>query len=309
MRQFGWFGGLGSGRYLVGSKPLMRASICIVTLNAKRHLQACISALPAALGNKSYESIIVDNFSRDGSQDFIRSNFPNIQLIENNRNEGYTRAINQTLKRAKGGYLVVLNPDTIPKPDSISILIQFLEKNEKIGICGPKVVNLDGTFQQSCRRGIARPADVFSYFLGLAKKYPTNKRYTGYHLNHLDENVINEVSGVSGSCMVIKRKTFEEIGFFDEQFFAYQEDSDYCLRAKKMGWKVYYNPDSIVTHIGGAGGSGSIPIRSIFEWHRSYYHYYYKHFANDYSAVFNIFYSMAMFGKLIFAEGKYLILK
>ena len=287
----------------------MKVSICIVNLNAKQHLSACIKSLSKSIGHRSYETIIVDNHSKDGSQKFIHQNFPDIQLIKNIRNEGYTRAINQALKRAEGKYLVVLNPDTLPEPDSISILIQFLDKNDEIGICGPKVVNLDGTFQQSCRRGIARPADVFSYFLGLAKKYPTNKRYTGYHLNHLDENVINEVSGVSGSCMVIKRKTFEEIGFFDEQFFAYQEDSDYCLRAKKMGWKVYYNPDSIVTHIGGAGGSGSIPMRSIFEWHRSYYHYYFKHFANDYSAVFNIFYSMAMFGKLIFAEGKYLILK
>ena len=172
---------------------------------------------------------------------------------------------------------------------------------------GPKVISSDGSFQRSCRRGVARPAAVFSYFIGLAKRYPNDQRFTGYHLNHLDENEINEVSGVSGSCMVIRRETLKDIGYFDEQFFAYQEDSDYCLRAKESGWKVYYNPHSIVKHIGGMGGANSVPMKAIFEWHRSYYKYYFKHFADDYSMIFNIFYSIAMAGKLIFAEVKYLI--
>jgi GT2 family glycosyltransferase len=107
--------------------------------------------------------------------------------------------------------------------------------------------------------------------------------------------------------MVIRRETLKDIGYFDEQFFAYQEDSDYCLRAKERGWKVYYNPHSIVKHMGGMGGANSVPMKAIFEWHRSYYKYYFKHFADDYSMIFNIFYSIAMAGKLIFAEGKYLI--
>jgi hypothetical protein len=251
--------------------------------------------------------IIVDNHSQDGSQEFIQQEYPGFHLLVNYRNEGYTRAINSAIRVSRGDYLAVLNPDSEPGPNSISTLIKFLKTNDNIGIVGPKVIASDGSFQRSCRRGVARPAAVFSYFLGLAKRYPNDQRFTGYHLNHLDENEINEVSGVSGSCMVIRRKILKDIGYFDEQFFAYQEDSDYCLRAKERGWKVYYNPHSIVKHRGGMGGANSVPMKAIFEWHRSYYKYYFKHFADDYSMIFNIFYSLAMVGKLIFAEGKYLI--
>lgn len=285
----------------------MDVSVCIVNLNAKQHLASCLNLLPESLGSCSYEVIIVDNHSQDGSQEFIQQEYPGFHLLVNYRNEGYTRAINSAIRVSRGDYLAVLNPDSEPGPNSIFTLIEFLKMNENIGIVGPKVIARDGSFQRSCRRGVARPAAVFSYFLGLAKRYPNDQRFTGYHLNHLDENEINEVSGVSGSCMVIRRKILKDIGYFDEQFFAYQEDSDYCLRAKERGWKVYYNPHSIVKHRGGMGGANSVPMKAIFEWHRSYYKYYFKHFADDYSMIFNIFYSIAMVGKLIFAEGKYLI--
>ena len=179
--------------------------------------------------------------------------------------------------------------------------------NSKAGICGPKVLNVDGSFQKSCRRGIARPGAVFSYFLGLSRLYPNDVRYTGYHLDHIDENLITEVGGVSGSCMLIRREVVDQIGYFDERYFAYQEDSDYCLRASQKGWNIIYYPDAVVYHIGGAGGSNSYPMRAIYEWHRSYYLYYHKHFAVDYSILFNFLYDMIMFVKLIIAEMKHLL--
>jgi len=287
----------------------MKASVCIVNLNAKKHLDLCLSSLPEALDDVPYETIVVDNHSSDGSVEYLEECYTDIHILTHKRNEGYTRAINAALKMAKGDFIVVLNPDAVPDPDSLITLIRFLEKNLEIGICGPKVVNEDGSFQKSCRRGIARPGAVFSYFLGLAKLYPTDTRFTGYHLNHLDENEINEVDGISGSCMVIRRELMYQVGLFDERFFAYQEDSDYCLRTKEKGWKVFYNPESLVTHTGGAGGSGTFPMRSIFEWHRSYYKYYYKHFSGDYPAIFNIFYSIFMVGKLLFAEVKYILIR
>ena len=287
----------------------MKASVCIVNLNAKKHLDLCLSSLPEALDDVPYETIVVDNHSSDGSVEYLEECYTDIHILKHKRNEGYTRAINAALKMAKGDFIVVLNPDAVPDPDSLITLIRFLEKNLEIGICGPKVVNKDGSFQKSCRRGIARPGAVFSYFLGLAKLYPTDTRFTGYHLNHLDENEINEVDGISGSCMVIRRELMYQVGLFDERFFAYQEDSDYCLRTKEKGWKVFYNPESLVTHTGGAGGSGTFPMRSIFEWHRSYYKYYYKHFSGDYPAIFNIFYSIFMVGKLLFAEVKYFLIR
>lgn len=309
MKRSGWSGASEYGRYLAGYNANMDVSFCVVNLNAKNHLNDCLISIPGSLDTTSYEIIITDNNSNDGSVEYIREHYPNVSVITNSRNEGYTKAINQALKCSKGDYKVILNPDSILMPNSISQILQFLRSDDSIGIVGPKVIDDSGVFQRSCRRGIARPAAVFSYFLGLSKLFPSDKKYTGYHLNHLNTDDINEVSGVSGSCMVIRKNVIDDIGYFDEQYFAYQEDSDYCLTAKNNGWKIYYYPESIVKHIGGQGGSHSVRSRAIFEWHRSYVRYFYKHFANDYPNIFNIFYLIIMIAKLIFTQITYLIKK
>ena len=307
MKRSGWYGVSEYGKHLAGYNANMDVSFCIVNLNAKSHLNNCLISIPRSIDGFSYEIIITDNNSKDGSVEYIRKQYSSARVITNSRNEGYTKAINQALRCSKGEYKVILNPDSILTPNSISLILQFLSSDEEIGIVGPKVVDSSGSFQRSCRRGIARPAAVFSYFLGLSKLFPTNKKYTGYHLNHLNPDHINQVGGVSGSCMIIRNNVINDIGYFDEQYFAYQEDSDYCLTAKNSGWKIYYYPDSIVKHIGGQGGSHSVRTRAIFEWHRSYVRYYNKHFAHDYSNIFNIFYLMIMVGKLIFAQSKHMM--
>ncbi|OUX31420.1 MAG: hypothetical protein CBE24_05210 [bacterium TMED264] len=285
----------------------MDVSVCIVNLNSIKQLEKCLGTLKSGIKPLSYEVIIVDNFSKDGSQNFIRKNFNHVRLITNPRNQGYTSEINKAMKIGKGRYKLILNPDSRLIPRSIVRLVSFLKNRSGVGIVGPLVLNEDGSFQWSCRRGIAKPFAVFSYFLGIARLFPENKIFTGYHLNHLNINDINEVSGVSGSCMVIDQKLIDDIGYFDEKYFAYQEDSDYCLRAINNGWKVYYNPKAVVIHKGGAGGSNSVPFRSIFEWHRSYIIYYFKHFSKDYGTVFNTLYLVVMIGKLIFSEISFLV--
>ena len=282
----------------------MDISFCIVNLNAKKYLSNCLKSIPCSTKSDLIEIVIVDNNSYDGSVDFLSDNYPEVKLIRNKRNEGYTKAMNQAMKLSTGDYRVILNPDTLLMRDSIDILIGQIKSDSNIGIVGPKVINADGSFQKSCRRGIARPAAVFSYFLGLSERYPSNKHFTGYHLNYLNENELNEVEGVSGSCMVIQNKLIDDIGYFDERYFAYQEDSDYCLMAKNSGWKVYYNPNAVVKHYGGKGGAHSLPSKAIFEWHRSYVRYYFKHFSDDYSPLFNLFYYTLMIGKLISAESR-----
>jgi|TARA_B110000483_G_scaffold42960_3_gene53497 GT2 family glycosyltransferase len=285
---------------------LIDISICIVNLNAKRHLIDCLNSINQSVSNYSFEIIIVDNNSSDGSQYCIQDKYRKVHLIKNKRNEGYTAAINQAILVSQGSHIVILNPDSVLHKNSLSLLIRFLIENKDVGIVGPKVTDVNGDFQKSCRRGVAKPRAVFSYFFGLSKLFPNDVRFTGYHLNHLNENDTNEVGGVSGSCMVIKKEVVQHIGLFDERYFAYQEDSDYCLRAKKSGWKVYYNPTVLVTHKGGAGGSQTVPMKAIFEWHRSYYRYYFKHFSKNYSLIFNLFYCLIMLFKLIISEILYL---
>ena len=285
----------------------MDISVCIVNLNAEKYLLRCLQSLENAIWPLSYEVIIVDNKSKDSTMGLLKKHFNNINLVCNDYNLGYTSEINKAMKIGRGKYKLILNPDTILNAKSILSMVTHMNTNEKIGISGPKVLNEDGSFQKSCRRGVARPFAVFCYFLGLAKLFPKNKKLTGYHLNHLDENLISKVSGLSGSCMLIDQNVINDIGYFDEKFFAYQEDSDYCLRAIEKGWEIHYYPKAIVYHNSGNGGSKSVPYLSIFEWHRSYYYYYLKHFSKEYSLFFNVFYISIMLYKLIFSEINFMI--
>ena len=288
----------------------MLLSICIVNLNAKKYLSKCLNSIPKGLKTQDYEIIIVDNNSSDNSCSFIKNLKNNkIRLIQNFYNSGYTKAINQAIEKSKGENILILNPDSILEKKSIDTLLNFLKRNEKVGIIGPKVIDELGSFQASCRRGLATPLAVFFYFLGFAKLFKENKFFTGYQLNHLDENYISQVDGVSGSCMVVKREVVDKIGYFDERFFAYQEDSDYCLRAKYAGWSIFYNPQAKIVHVGGVGGSNSVPMKAIFEWHRSYFRYYFKHFSKSHSIFFNFFYAIIMGLKLIFSETLYILKK
>ena len=273
-------------------------SICIVTYNAGSLLKDCLDSLYSNSIQNTFEVIVVDNHSDDGTVEMLEKEYPQVRLSKNSGNEGYTRPMNQALKMARGKFLVQLNPDTIVHPGAFDHLVCFLEQHPEVGICTPKVLNRDGTLQKQCRRSAAGPWDAFTYFSGLAKRYPNNPRFAGYLMTYLDEDAVNEVEAVSGSCMMIRREVIEQIGYLDELFFAYQEDADFCFRARKAGWKIYYVPQAQIIHYGGQGGSKVDVYHSIYQWHRSYYLYYRKHLAKDYFFLFNWFYYLLMAGKL-----------
>jgi GT2 family glycosyltransferase len=264
-----------------------QVSFCIVNLNARDYLRACLDRLPEAATQITWEVIIVDNGSTDGSVEMIRTEFPWVRLICNETNLGYTRPMNQALHVAQGEFLVQLNPDTLPGEGAFDKLYSFMRANPEVGICGPKVLNRDGTLQRQCRRSAARPWDVVTYFSGLWRLFPHSRLFGRYLLAYLPEDETAEVEAVSGSCMMVRRAVIDQIGYLDEQFFAYQEDSDFCFRARQAGWKVFYYPEAVVVHYGGFGGSRTQPYRGIIEWHRSYLRYYRKHLAKDYCFLVN----------------------
>lgn len=279
-------------------------SICIVTYQAQAYLQKCLRSIYENAPQASFEIIVVDNDSQDGTVEMLRDEFPQVRLIQNQGNEGFTRPMNQAMRAAAGRCLLQLNPDTLVHPRALDLMLGFMEAHPDAGILGPKVLNPDGSLQAPCRRGDSRPWAVISYFTGLAKLFPDKAFFNGYLLTHRDEDQTYPVDGVSGSCMLISREVVEKIGYYDERFFAYQEDADYCLRARQAGWKVYYYPQAKITHFGGQGGSRVQPYRSIWEWHRSYYLYYRKHFAADYFFLFNWLYYTAMLLKLLLSLSK-----
>lgn len=279
-------------------------SICIVTYQARDYLGACLRSVYQHTLGLIFEVVVVDNGSTDGTAAMLTQEFPEVKLIQNDANLGFTHPANQAMGAAQGDYVLLLNPDTLIDSNAFTLLAGFLQANPEAGIVGPKVLNPDGSLQKPCRRSEARPWDVVTYFLGLAERYPHDQRFSGYTMSYLDEDTTHEAQGVSGSCMLIRRVVLQQVGYFDERFFAYQEDADFCLRARQAGWKVYYFPLARVTHFGGQGGSRVQPYRSIWAWHRSYFLYYRKHFARDYFFVLNGFFYAAMLVKLCFAVLK-----
>lgn len=283
------------------TQPQPVLSICIVTLQARDYLRGCLDSIQANPPACSYEIIITDNGSSDGTQEMLATGYPAVTTIQNSANLGFGAPMNQAMRHARGEYLLLLNPDTLVHPGAIDVLVDYLKAHPLTGICGPKVLNRDGSLQQPCRRGEPRPWPVLSYFLRLSALFPRSRLFGGYLLNYLPEDETHLVDGVSGSCMLVRCTLVNQIGYFDEQFFAYQEDADYCHRARQAGWQVAYVPAARITHFGGAGGSRVQPYRAIIEWHRSYWLYYRKNLASDYFFLFNWFYYSLMLLKLLFS--------
>ncbi len=273
-------------------------SICIVSYQTRQFLNQCLESIFAHPPKRQFEVIVCDNGSTDGTLELLHSQYPPVKLIQNTHNLGYTAAMNQALHLAQGDYLIQLNPDTEVKENAFDILADFLDVHPAVGICGPKVLNPDGSLQRSCRRGESTPLAVIAHFSGLDRLFPNHPRLAQYWMRYRGEDEIHEVAGVSGSCMMIRREVVNQIGYLDERFFAYQEDADYCFRTRQAGWKVMYVPTAKILHYGGVGGSHVQPYRSIIEWHRSYWNYYRKNLAHDYPSWFNALYYLMMGAKL-----------
>lgn len=278
--------------------PFDPISICIVSYQTRAFLERCLTSIFAHPPRRSFEIIIVDNGSTDGTPELLKQAFPQVKLIQNEQNLGYTIAMNQALRWAQGTYLVQLNPDTEVYAGAFDLLADFLETHPEVGICGPKVLNPDGTLQRPCRRGESTPLAVIAHFSGLDRLFPNHPKLAQYWMSYRGEDEIHEVAGVSGSCMMIRRAVVDQIGYLDERFFAYQEDADYCFRARQAGWKVMYVPTAKILHYGGVGGSHVEPYRSLIEWHRSYWNYYRKNLAHNYPGWFNALYYLMMGIKL-----------
>lgn len=275
--------------------------VCIVSFNTRDLLRDCLNSLYSSSTRYSYEVVITDNGSSDGSQEMLAAEFPRVQVIRNDTNQGYTRPMNQALQAGSGRYLMQLNPDTLLHPGLIDTLVDYMDANSQVGICTPKVLNRDGTLQKQCRRSAARPWDAISYILGLSLLFPKSRVFGRYLMEYLPDDQIAEVEAVSGSCMLIRRAVIEQIGYLDEQFFAYQEDAEFCFRARKAGWKIFFVPQAQITHFGGLGGSRFVPYRGIYAWHHSFYLYYRKHLAREYFFLINGLVYLGIGIKLLFS--------
>lgn len=229
----------------------MDLSIITVNYNVKEFLQNLIHSIHKAALNLSYEIIIVDNASSDGSVEFITEKFPEVTLIANEKNLGFGKANNQALKIAKGNYVLLINPDAIVSEDTFTKMISFFEGHPAVGLAGCKILNPDGTLQLACRRSFPGPWTSFCKVTGLSNLFPNSRLFARYNLTYKDENESYEVDAISGSFMMMKREVYEKAGGFDEDYFMYGEDLDLCYRIQQAGYKVFYVHETQIIHYKG----------------------------------------------------------
>jgi GT2 family glycosyltransferase len=171
------------------SAPLL--SIIIVNYNVRDFLHHALVSLQKAMRGMKGEIIVVDNASDDGSVEMVRRRFPAVQLIASKSNLGFAKANNVGLKRARGKYILLINPDTLVQEDTLRVMLRFFEENHDVGLAGCKILNSDGTFQLACRRSFPRPWAAFTKMVGLSALFPNSRLFGRYNLTYLSPDVRN----------------------------------------------------------------------------------------------------------------------
>jgi GT2 family glycosyltransferase len=265
----------------------MMLSIIIVNYNTGNLLQDCLKSIYAGANGMPFDVWVVDNSSIDSSRSMVKSAFPKVRLIENACNVGFSKANNIAMSRCDSKYILLLNPDTLVVGDAIDRMVDFMEEHPTVGIAGCKVLNRDHTLQLACRRSIPTPKVAFFRMSGLSRLFPNSRAVAKYNLTFKDANEEQEVDAVSGSFLMARRKTIQDIGLLDERFFMYGEELDWCLRAKRAGWGVMYYPGAEIIHYKGESTKYN-SRKAAFEFYRAMYLFHKKHFAKDYSRFFNL---------------------
>lgn len=233
----------------------MDISIIIVSYNTAALTVACLESVFASQ-RVSCEVFVVDNASRDDSAEIIRKKFPAVKLIANDTNRGFGAANNQALRDCTGRYVVFLNPDTTVEPLSFSTMIAFMDAHPEVGLAGPRVLNPDGTRQ-----------DSVSY------------RYPGHRHGAADIGSLpGEIACVLGACQIASAKLLHELGGFDEDFFLYGEDQDICLRIRKRGFRIGLIDDAVIMHHGGQSERTTLPAEVVRKKFRAELLFYRKHY-------------------------------
>ena len=229
----------------------MKLSVVIVNYNVEHFLEQCLLSVRKAMQTVSGEVFVVDNSSIDGSVKMVREKFPEVKLIVNKQNLGFSKANNQAMRLAKGEYILLLNPDTVVENDTFTKVMAFMESHPDAGGLGVKMVDGSGNFLPESKRGLPTPAAAFYKMFGISKIFPGSKRFSKYHLGYLSQDETHEVDILAGAFMLMRKRVLDKTGLLDESFFMYGEDIDLSYRIIKAGYKNYYFPETRIIHYKG----------------------------------------------------------
>lgn len=222
-------------------------SIIIVSWKMKKMLEELIHSIELYTNDITYEIIVVDNFSQDGTVPMIKEKFPKVILIENKKNRGVAPSRNQGIRVSKGRYILILDADMLLIENSLKLMVEFMDRTKDSGICGCMLISPEHIPQPNARRYPSLPAFILRRFAFL--KSVRESRILRYHeMSDWDRKNIKDVDYLIGACQMIRRESMNAIGLLDEKIFYGPEDIDYCLRMYRGGWKVYLYPHTRIIH-------------------------------------------------------------
>ncbi len=252
-------------------------SIIILSWNVRDLLRRCLSSLP--LSSPDVEILVVDAASSDGSvgmvrAEFLRAEFPAVKLIASGENLGYTRGNNLGLRATAGRYLLILNADTEVVGDAIPQMLAYMDAHPRVGVLGPQLLYSDGTIQSTRRRFPSLATGFFesTWFQPLAPR----RLLDYYYVRDLPDDATGEVDWVVGAALLVRREAYEQVGGFDEGFFMYSEEMDWCRRMKAAGWQVIYFPAARIVHHE-AKSSAQVPAATHIRFNSSKVRYFRKY--------------------------------
>lgn len=272
----------------------MKLSVIIVNYNVKHFLEQCLLSVQQAMQGIEGEVWVADNNSVDGSCKMLRDKFPEVKLIENKKNLGFSAANNQCIALAKGEYVLLLNPDTVVEQDCFSKCIEFMDGHPDAGALGVKMIDGKGHYLPESKRGLPTPWVAFCKMSGLTRIFPHSSFFAAYYQGQLDKEAINEVEILAGAFMFIRKVTLEKTGLLDETFFMYGEDIDLSFRIRQSGFKNYYFPETSIIHYKGESTKrGSLNYVKLF--YKAMLIFSQKHFSTGQTKIFSLLINLAIY--------------
>jgi len=246
------------------------------------------------------EIFVVDNNSVDGSVNMLKEKFPDVILLANTENKGFSAANNQALKLSNGDYALLLNPDTVVEESTFYKMLDFMENHPDAGGLGVKMIDGSGRFLPESKRSLPTPSVAFYKIFGLSKIFPRSKKFGRYHLGFLNPDETYPVEVLSGACFLIRIQVLDKIGLLDETFFMYGEDIDLSYRITKAGYRNYYFSETSIIHYKGESTKKS-SVNYVFTFYRAMIIFANKHFSLSYANVFSTMIHLAIYSRAAIA--------
>lgn len=272
----------------------MKLSVVIVSYNVCHFLEQCLHSVRKASEGIECEIFVVDNHSVDGSVKMVREKFPEVRLIVNHENVGFSRANNQAIRQASGEYVLLLNPDTVVEADTFTKILRFMDEHPDAGALGVKMVDGKGRFLPESKRGLPTPAVAFYKIFGLSWLFPRSRRFGQYHLTYLDPDQIHPVDVLCGAFMLIRKSILDKLGGLDESYFMYGEDIDLSYRILQLGYKNYYYPEARIIHYKGESTKKS-SINYVLVFYQAMIIFAQKHFTRKNARLFSLLIRLAVY--------------